>query len=908
MPASRTGQRMQNRNTVQPIRKVSAILYADVVGYSRLMGADELATIDDLLTTRELMAGCVAVHRGRIVNTAGDSVLAEFPDALDSLRCAVNVQQQLADFNRERPSARRMQLRIGLNLGDIFERDAELYGDAVNIAARLEAICKPGGICVSSSIHEVVEGRLPLAFSYAGEQQLKNVARPVSVYHVRIDADAPDATEAQQGQPAATAAAVRRTLPAPLSSFIGRAAEMRAVVRLLGDFRLVTLVGPGGVGKTRLAVQVAEAIAQGYVDGCWFVELAPLSDPRRVAAAIAKSLGIAEQPGRALDDVLIDALHERRALLVLDNCEHLLQACADLASRLLAYSREVRLLCTSREPLRVNGEVNYPVPVLSLPAAGGALAMRDAPASEAVRLFVDRARAARPDFVLGEQVVHDVVQICRRLDGIALAIELAAARVRTLPVHTIAARLDDCFRLLSEGTRDALPHHRTLRALIDWSHDLLGINERVLFRRLAVFAGGWTLDAAEAVGAGGEVPAHDVADLLGRLVEKSLVEMAPGGDRYALLQTVRAYAEERLAQAGEADAVRTRHLDYYLAQAESARPGLAGVDQVQWLCRLDAELENMLAAHRWCDFAANGGPAGLRLIDSLKRYLFNRGLLQTLWQAVVEALARAGAAPRDLARCHAAHAAGQAAYRLGRHGEATTWLTEALSIARDLGDDARAASVMQELGMNALAQGERDSARRRLEDAVELARRSGDKRELASAVNAVAQVYRMDGDLDAAQPLYEQALELMRELQDRENLAVAALNLALVAIARGDGMAARRMLAQACGAAETLQSRLIGQYVLAVASALAALDQDWLRAASIYGASIAEAERTAIQFDPADLAVLEPLWQQLRAACSPAAFSAAESAGREQGYVQALSSVGQWLRQEVGAPERSPIS
>src|SRR5215210_5399636 len=393
----------------------------------------------------------------------------------------------------------------------------------------------------------------------------------------------PRAVESTEAEPAPrTPERPPNNLPLELSSFVGREKELAEVKRLLESTRLLTLTGSGGCGKTRLALAVARELAEGFEDGVWVVELAPLADPTLVPQAVASTLGVREQPGRSLTETLSDYLGSKKVLLVLDNCEHLVEACAELAEALLRSSPELRVLATSREALGITGEVAWLVPSLSLPDLRRLPDIESLPQYEAARLFVERAAAVKPSFTLTEQNAVAVAQVCYRLDGIPLAIELAAARAKVLSVEQIADRLEDSFGLLSAGGRTAMPRHRTLHATMDWSHELLPEEEQILFRRLSVFAGGFTLDAAEAVCAGEELERDEVLESLSHLVDKSLVIMREvGGEgRYRLLETVRQYAREKLSESGEAGQASERHAGYYLALAEEAEPELKGERQV----------------------------------------------------------------------------------------------------------------------------------------------------------------------------------------------------------------------------------------------------------------------------------------------------------------------------------------
>jgi predicted ATPase len=740
-------------------------------------------------------------------------------------------------------------------------------------------------------VADLVLERLPdgVALSDLGSVRLRDLAKPEHVYQVAHP------TLRQDFPPLRSLEATPNNLPHQVTSFVGRERELAEIRQLLGATRLLTLVGVGGLGKTRLSLQVAADVLDDYADGVWFVELAPLADPQRVAQAVASVLGVKEEAGRPVIEALVKYVKDRRLLLILDNCEHLVQACAEFTSRLLQSGPGVKVLASSRELLRVAGETTYPVPALATPDPSRTISLASLTQYEAVHLFVDRAMAAQPAFRLTEKNAMAVADICHRLDGIPLALELAAACVRTLSVDRIAQRLSDRFQLLTGGDRTALPRQQTLRALIDWSYDLLSEPERALFRRLAVFAGGFTLEAAEAVGAVAEMARAEVLPLLTSLVEKSLIAPEAEGERFRLLETVRQFAQQRLAESGEEDQARSRHLAFYLSFTETARPELVGPDQGAWLARLDVEGDNILSAHAWCDHAEGGAEPGLQLLLSIQQYWINRGLLLLGHRVTVEALARPGVQERNVARCRGLFDVGWLDCFMGHYEQAQGFLEESLAIAREIGDKKRLAAVLQPLGMASLGRGNPAAARAYLEEALALAGEHGNKRELAAACNALAQLHRMQGALDTAEPLYEQVVALARELGDRESIAIGLLNLAMVAIGRESGDRARAILRDVLAIGEEIGSKPVGQSVLEVATGLGALRGEWERAARFFGAAEAQTARTGLQRDPADEAFVAPWIAKARATLGAAAFVAAEAAGRVLSYENAMAEARTWL-------------
>jgi predicted ATPase/class 3 adenylate cyclase len=869
---------------------VTTYLFTDIEGSTRLWETEPDKMRPALARHDAIVRTSVEGNRGTVVKMSGDGVHAVFADPLDAVRATLELQRTLVELE---PTTERvaLQVRCGMHAGVDERRDNDFFGSGVNRAARIMSVAHGGQVLLSQAVAALVGDRLPDGVSLLdlGSVRLRDLANPERVYQVVHP-------QLRQVFPALRSLEARpNNLPQQVSSFVGRERELADIRNQLGNTRLLTLFGAGGLGKTRLSLQVAAEVLDDYSDGVWLVDLAPMTDERLVPQAAASVLGVKEEAGRPVLEALVKYVSDRKLLLILDNCEHLLNACAELATQLLRSGPHLKILASSRQPLHVAGETTYHVPSLSVPEPLATVTIQALAQYEAVRLFVDRARAVQPSFQITDTNSRVVVDVCHCLDGIPLAIELAAARVRALSVNEIAARLNDRFRLLTSGDRTALPRQQTLRASIDWSYALLTDDERALLRRLAVFAGGWTVHAAEAIGAAGAVAKADVLDLLTNLVEKSLVKSDASGARYRLLETMRQYAQERLDESGERDRACDNHLRFYLEFAERAWPELVGPNQGTWLKQLDLERDNILAAHALCDHANCGAEFGLRLASSVKRYWLNRGLLGLGHRVTVEALSRPGANERSAVRCRALFDAGQLGSFMGRYGEAQKYLEESLSIAREIGDQRRIAMVLQPLGIVHHGQGNLATARGYFEEALALAQGLGNKREIAAALNALAQLHRVQGAPDMAEPLYENAVTLAHELGDRESIAIGLLNLTMVSIGRCAIDRARGTLLEALTIADEIGSRRTGQSALEVGAGLAACCEEWRRATRLYGAAEKQTAQTGLRRDPADEAFLAPLMARTREALGATEFFAAESAGSTLSYEEALSEVREWL-------------
>jgi predicted ATPase/DNA-binding winged helix-turn-helix (wHTH) protein len=694
---------------------------------------------------------------------------------------------------------------------------------------------------------------------------------------------------------AAPPSATPHNLPTARSRFIGRTQALQTAARLLARVRLLTFTGIGGCGKTRLALQLAQAQLARYPDGVWFVDLAPLQEPQRVAHALADALEVREQPG-ALIERLTDKLRQRQALVVLDNCEHLIDATAELADALLRACPLLTLLATSREGLGLEGEQVFAVPPLSLDAHAGANAA-DAAAGEcdAVSLFVDRACLAVPEFALDAHNAPEVADICRRLDGIALAIELAAARVKVLSVAEIHARLDDRFRFLTGGRR-AVPRHQTLQAALQWSYESLTPPEQWLFRGLAVFVGGATLEGLLAVA--DDVDEHAVLETLGLLHDKSLLVVDRQGGaapRYGMLETVRQYAHERLNAADDGAAVRDRHLRHCVELATAAMDELQGQQQSAWLARLRAEQENFLAAHAWCAQAADGASAQLRLVAGLWRYWVASGQLERGHGLARDTLARAACEADALWNCRALWALGQIAFRMGHYDETLACAERCLALAdRIESTEYIAAGLILRAG-GQYATGALAQALPTFQRALTLSRPLGPSVSLVGAFHGLAEVHRGLGDLAAAQGCYEESIGVARALRDARATAVPLCNLARLLVGIGALERAREVLLESLELAAAAGLQGLGEQVLDVTAGLCATVDDAVNAARFSGAALACMREAGSRRQPPDEAFVAPLVARARAALGDAAFAAAEAEGHAMGYVLATERARRWL-------------
>ncbi len=692
----------------------------------------------------------------------------------------------------------------------------------------------------------------------------------------------------------------KHSLPHQLTSFIGREQEIAQLKELATTNRLVTLTGAGGAGKTRLALQVAGQLLDAFPDGVWLVELAALSDPRLVPQAVARALALTEQPARPVIETLGDYLASKKLLLVLDNVEHLLDACVRLVDEILRRCRDVAVLVTGRERLAMAGELIYRVPSLTVPGPDDNVAPDALLAYEGVRLFVDRAKLLRADFSVTADNAALLASICYRLDGIPLAIELAAPRLRSMSAEELSERLDQRFGLLTDGSRTALPRHRTLRSMIDWSYDLLTNSEQAMLSRIAVFAGGWTLTAAEQVCAGDAIETNDVINLLGSLTDKNLVAISEhhGATRYWLMETIRQYAQDRLRESSHEAECRSGHLAAFVAFAEEAYPELRGPDQRTWLDRLEAEHDNFRAALTW-SVSANA-EVGLRLAATLARFWAFHSHLAEARTWLTRLLDAVPSTSRTIHRVKALSMAGYMAMVQRDHAVAEAFCEQAIILARELNDLPQLAVVANNLSYVLIEQARFAEAEPLLQESIAVCRVIGDRERLANNLVNLGVVMRARGDRVAALTLFEESLALARDTGNRHLVATTLDTLNRDALLQGNLRAAEAHLRETITIFDGLGDRGGVANALEGFALLASAKDASRRAARMWGAAERLRDEVGAPIRLHDQAEHNRLASSARTACGDDAFDEAWREGREMSHEEAMNYA---IGDSVGRPD-----
>ena len=853
-------------------------LFTDIEGSTKLWERDAQAMQAALARHDAVLRSAIEERGGYVFKTVGDAFCAAFPTTPDALEAALGAQRGLLSSRWEENGP--LRVRMALHTGVSQERGGDYFGPPVNRVARLLSAAHGGQMLLSLPAQELVRDQLPVGTSLRdlGERRLKDLFRPERVFQV-VSVDLPT-----EFPPLRTLEAYRNNLPLQPTPLVGREKEVSEVRDLLrGDeTRLLTLAGPGGTGKTRLALQAAADLLEDFPDGAFFVSLATLGDPDRFISTVAETLGVMETGDQPFKETLKDYLGERRLLLVLDNFEQVLGA-APAVTELLSAAPYLKVLATSRAPLGLYGEHEFPVPPLTMPDLRHPPSLERLTQYEAVGLFVERARAIKPDFAITNESAPAVAEICVRLDGLPLAIELAAARIKMLPPRAMLHRLGSRLKLLTGGPRDLPERQRTLRATIEWSHALLDEGERILFSRLAVFSGGRTLEAIEAVCDPEVNLPVDTFEGVSSLVDKSLLrqEEGPGGEpRFVMLETVHEFAREKLEHSGEAEEVRRRHAEYFLTLAEEAYPELRGPDQPEWLERLEAEHDNMRAALTWASERKEAEVA-LGLAGALSWFWSVRGYYSEGRRWLEEALAMDGRGAPEV-RAMALAGAGDLASEQGDLDRAKQACEEGLALLEHEAKEASEAKLflLSCLGFMAWQREDYGRATQLFEESLALSREMSDTWWLARSLSNLALVYQVREDYEGATKFYEESMRLIREQGDEQGLAFGLNNLAMLVYSQGDLGRAAQLTEESVVLHRKLGTRggvSVGLYNLGW---MALLQNDLGRAADLYRESLSLSRD--IGMNPLVQMALEGY------ACLAGAKGEAERAARLWGVAQAL--------------------
>jgi predicted ATPase/class 3 adenylate cyclase len=772
-------------------------LFTDIEGSTELWEKHPEAMRDALAQHDSILRQAIESNGGQVIKSTGDGVHGVFEKAMDAVHATLAAQRSL----KEPLCHLSIKVRMGLHSGEAELRAGDYYGQALNRAARIMSVAHGEQVLLSSLTAELAREHLPddVSLLDLGEHRLRDLVRPEHIFQV-LASDLPGEFPVLK-----SLNSLPNNLPPQLTSFIGREREMQDARRLLAPARLLTLIGPGGTGKTRLSLQLAADHLSEFKDGVWLVELAPLSDSAYIVSTLASVLELHEVPGIPLMDIIIDYLRAKQLLLLLDNCEHLVEVSAQIADHLLHACPQLKIVASSREALGIDGETVYRVPSLSLPDPSSTVLMD----YESTRLFIDRATKAEPRFHLTDHNASSIAQICQRLDGIPLAIELAAARVKLFTPEQIAERLDDRFKLLTGGSRTALPRQQTLRALIDWSYQSLNATEQRALRRLAVFSGGWTFEAAEDV-----IGEDDAMDGLMGLVNKSLVNVEEQEDqsRYRFLETIRQYAMEKLLESGEAAQVRDSHLDHYwqslklsLRREENIFGGFA--DDPEWLDRTELEHDNLRAALDWS--SSNHPKKALDLVDTVGHFWIGRdyNVEARKWSRII--LERSNSLPgMDAERAKVYGILGWSSIGIGDHKTGREAAELGIACARNVNDMVILGRLVGLFTLACVFQGDFAAAESALQEAEAIARQTEIREQLVTALTTRAQLafvgYR---DLPRAKAYLEEAISISAEMQNNWATAMTLFGMARVAGIMGDLDTARAKFLQSAELAKKMGNK-----------------------------------------------------------------------------------------------------
>ncbi len=846
-------------------------LMTDIEGSTRLAASAATrfaALLDEHFT---LLDAAVKANGGTAVSSEGDALFAVFSSARQGIAAAIDAQRALG--GHEWPNDAVIKVRMGVHAGEAVFGGRDYTGLEVHRTARIAAAAWGGEILVSEAVRALAGDNLPdgATLRDLGRHGLRDLPAPEHLFQLcapGLESDFPP--------PRTMTVAVRTNLPSPLTRFVGRRRELAELRALLERERSVTLTGPGGTGKTRLAIETARSLLDGYPDGVWFVALDIVRDRALVIPTVARTLAVAEQPGRSIAEVLAEHLAEQQVLIVLDNLEQVVDAAPDIAALLTATTR-LAVLSSSREPLGIAGERVYPVPVLGLPSEPGRPTAADIADSDSVELFVERARAARPNFALTDVNAPAVAAICRRLDGLPLAIELAAARINLIAPAQILDRLDHRLNLVTSTRRDLPDRQRTLRGAIDWSHDLLAEPERAVFRRLSVFAGGADLDAVLAiVDPAGEL-AGDPLDLLAALVDRSLVRSAQDGDeaRFEMLETIREYAAEKLTEAGEERLIRDRHMSHFAALAEASDHVLTQPNSEANLARLDLEMANLRAAFAW-SVASGAHDAGFRMAAGLRDFWRTRSHLTEARRALDELIEESSNDELSVERGDALGVAAELAAWHTDYARAQELTEQWIAMLEQLGDQQRLGQALGGTGWaNLVARPE--VARDAFRQSVALSGEADGRARMGSLQGLSLALFRV-GELDEARVVAQQAVDLGEQLGDAHTSAMNYLSMGMIELGSDNEPAAARYFVEGLHRAHAVGAKIGIELALDVIALVAIRHGETATAARL--GTVAERLRREMGGGPsADLIGLEGPVVQARAALEPADFERAVAEG-----------------------------
>lgn len=898
-------------------------LFTDIEGSTRLLQqlGEKYATL--LFEHQRLLRETCETCHGRVVGTEGDSFFVAFSSAVDAINAAVQSQLALAEYAW--PDNVPVRVRMGLHTGEPQLSSFNYVGIDVHRAARIAAAAHGGQVLLSQRTYELVNSKLPADVTVRdlGEHRLKDLRQPKHLYQLDITSLPVDFP------PIKSLDALLNNLPLQLTSFVGREKELEEIKQVMESTRLLTLTGVGGSGKTRLALQVAAETIGNFRNGVFFVPLAPIKNPALVASIIGQALGIAEETGRSILDSLKDYLQSKSLLLLLDNFEQVVSA-APLIAELLAACGELKILVTSREGLHISGEREYSLPSMTLPDLTQLPSLESLSQFAAVELFIQRAQAVKPDFKITNDSARAIAEICSQLDGLPLAIELAAARIKVLPPHVIRARLEHRLEFLTDGARDLPERQRALRKAIAWSYDLLDEDERKLFQRISVFVSGCTVDAVEAV-IGDNPDRIFLSDQLGSLVDKSLlreVDGINGEQRFVMLETLREFGLGQLDSSGERETTQKRHADFFLALAEESEASSESAEQVQWMDRMGQEYDNLRAALEWSKAAQDTSEICLRLAGALGFFWEVRGhfsegrqqlsviLSMSIAQGQTAARAKLLARAAELAYRQSDYPAtaslakeslsiyrkmgdkqgmasmliklGNAATERGSYTTASHFLEEALIIWRERKDKHGTARALISLGWNALRSGETRLAKLRLEEALSLSQELGDARRMGFELSGLGEVALRQRDYAHATQLMEESLEVRRKLGNKWGIGVSLGMLGWVAMRERDWDRAVTMLRESLKMRQEIGDKGGSAWCLERLAGIALAQGKMEKAVRIFGAAAALRSSIASVIDPVDQANYKRNINSLRAKLGGQRFKVAWDNGHAMKMEQAI--------------------